>query len=91
MGGLYVGQKQDCEFWKEWYHNDMTKVSEIREAAAELPSGDRAELAAFLLGGLDNTHYAVDDAEVRRRSDELDSGAVKGLTHEEFLKACGRR
>ena len=68
----------------------MTKVAEIREAVAVLPSGERAELAAFLLGGLDNTHYWVDDDEVRRRSSELDSGEVKGLTHEEFLKACGR-
>jgi hypothetical protein len=68
----------------------MTKVAEICEAVADLPSADRAELAAFLLAGLDNTHYWVEDEEVERRRAELDSGAVKGLTHEDFLKACGR-
>jgi hypothetical protein len=68
----------------------MTKVAEIREAVVGLSSGDRAELAAFLLGGLDDTHYSVSDEEVQCRREELDSETVKGLTHEEFLEACGR-
>jgi len=68
----------------------MLKVAEIRDAVAHLPSGERAEIAAFILGGLEETHYWVDDKEVHRRSAELESGEVKALTHEEFLKACGR-
>lgn len=69
----------------------MMKVAEIRTKAAELPREDRAELAAFLLGGLNDTHHWVDDDEVIRRSEEFDSGIEKGLTQEEFMKACGRR
>ena len=69
----------------------MTKIAEIRTQAAELPREDRAELAAFLLGGLNDTHHWVDVEEVIRRSEELDSGVEKGLTQEEFMKACVRK
>ena len=68
----------------------MTKLAEIRSTLAGLPREERAELAAFLLEDLDDTHYWVDDKEIARRSEELDSGVEKGLTQEEFLKACGR-
>lgn len=44
----------------------------------------------FLLGTLDDTHHWVDDEEVLLRREELDSGEVKGLTLEEFKRACGR-
>jgi hypothetical protein len=44
----------------------------------------------FLLNGLDNTHYWVDDEEVNRRSEEMESGEVQGLSLEEFRAACGR-
>ena len=50
---------------------------------------ERAEFAAFLLGTLEQPHHWEDDAEVQRRSEELDSGTVKGLTREEFTRQCG--
>lgn len=68
----------------------MTQVAELRQAACQLSAPDRADLAAFLLGTLDETHYWVDDEEVSRRRDELNSGLVKGLSLEEFKAACGR-
>lgn len=68
----------------------MTKVAQLREAASDLSGADRAELAAFLLGTLDEAHHWVDDEEVLRRREELDSGAVRGLTLAEFKAACGR-
>ncbi len=68
----------------------MTEVAEIREAASRLSAPDKAELAAFLLGSLEDTHYWVDDEEVAKRREELDSGEVKGLSPEEFREACGR-
>ena len=68
----------------------MTEVAQIREAAARLSTPDKAELAAFLLGSLEDTHYWIDDEEVMRRRQELDSGEVQGLTPEEFRKASGR-
>ena len=68
----------------------MTQVSEIRNAAKELAPSDRAELAVFLLGSLENTHHWVEDDEVMRRRDELDSGEVEGISREEFNRQCGR-
>jgi hypothetical protein len=68
----------------------MSTISQIRETAAQLSPSERAELAVFLLNGLDNTHYWVDDEEVNRRSEEMESGEVQGLSLEEFRAACGR-
>lgn len=64
-------------------------IAEVRRAASELSEPERAELAAYLLGSLDAVHHWVDDEEVMRRSAELDSGAVQGLTREEFTRTCG--
>lgn len=68
----------------------MSTFSEIRESVVSLSKPERAELAVLLLGGLDDTHYWVDDEEIGNRSAELDSGAVIGLTKEEFRRLCGR-
>ena len=67
----------------------MVEVAELRKVTAELSTPERAELAAYLLGTLDAVHHWIEDEEVIRRSKEMDSGAVKGLTREEFTKACG--
>ena len=68
----------------------MTNLAEIRTKVAEIPREDRAELVAFLLGGLNDTHHWLDDEEVIRRSEEFEAAVEKGLTQEEFLKASGR-
>ena len=68
----------------------MTDIAQLREAAANLSTAHRAELAVYLLGTLEGTQHWVDDNEVARRRDELDSGAVTALTREEFDQACGR-
>jgi hypothetical protein len=68
----------------------MTALAQIRESIVSLSRSERAELAAFLLGGLEDTHHWVDDEEVARRSAELDSGEVEGISREEFRKLCGR-
>ena len=68
----------------------MTEVVQIKTAISLLSASDRAELAVFLLGSLEETHYWVDDDEVLRRRDELDSGSVRGLNLDEFRQACGR-
>lgn len=67
----------------------MSQILELRKAAGALSTQERAELAAFLLGSLDEVHHWVDDDEVARRSEELDSGKVRGVTREEFNRACG--
>jgi len=68
----------------------MTEVLRLREEISHLSTPDRAELAAFLLGSLDETRYWVDDEEVDRRRRELDAGQVRGLTLSEFKAACGQ-
>lgn len=68
----------------------MSEVAQLKESAARLSVAERAELADFLLDGLDGTHHWVDDDEVMRRRQELDSGEVIALTLEEFKQACGR-
>lgn len=68
----------------------MKAFAEIREAAEGLSQPERAQLAVFLLGGLEDTHHWVSDEEVERRSAELDSGEVVGVSLEEFRKLCGR-
>ena len=67
----------------------MSPILELRKAATELSAPERAELAAFLLGTLDEVHHWVDDEEVVCRSEELDSGSVKAISREEFNRACG--
>jgi hypothetical protein len=68
----------------------MTEVAQLREAASRLSAPERAELAVFLLSTLEDTHHWVEDGEVIRRREELDSGEVKGLSPDEFRRACGR-
>jgi hypothetical protein len=68
----------------------MTEVAQLKQTASRLSPSDRAELLDFLLAGLDETHHWVDDAEVIRRRDELNSGEVIALNLEEFRSACGR-
>lgn len=67
----------------------MAQIADVRQAAAELSTPERAELAAYLIDTLDSGYHWVEDAEVARRSEELDSGAVKPFTREEFNRACG--
>jgi len=68
----------------------MSQIAELRKAASELSTPERAAFAAFLLGTLEEPHLWIDDEEVKRRCDEMDSGAVEGLSHEEFIRQCGR-
>jgi hypothetical protein len=68
----------------------MSEVAQLKETASRLSVVERAELADVLLDGLDGTHHWVDDDEVMRRRQELDSGEINALTLEEFKQACGR-
>ena len=68
----------------------MSTFTDIRESVVSLSKPERAELAVLLLGSLDDTHYWVDDAEVEKRTAEMDSGAIVGVTKEVFRSLCGR-
>ncbi len=67
----------------------MSQVADLRKAVTQLPVHERAALAEFLLDNLETAPLWVDDDEVERRSQELESGAVKGLTRDEFTRLCG--
>lgn len=68
----------------------MSNVTELLQKAAELDRTDRAELVASLLEDLDPHPHWISDEEALRRLDDLKAGRVKGLSEEEFWKACGR-
>lgn len=68
----------------------MSNVVELLKEASKLDRIDRAELVSSLLEDLDpNLHY-VSDEEAIQRLEDLESGRVKGLSEEEFWKACVR-
>jgi hypothetical protein len=68
----------------------MTQVAELLKEASKLDLPDRAELVSSLLEDLDPSPHYVSDEEAFSRLQELKSGTVKGLSTEEFWKACGR-
>jgi Putative addiction module component len=68
----------------------VSPFTQIKESVAGLSKPERVELAVLLLGSLEDTHYWVDDEEVERRSAELDSGEVVGVSKDEFRRLCGR-
>ena len=64
-------------------------VSEIMTLAMTLDEGDRADLAAMILDSLDGADPNDSDedslTEAKRRAEELWSGAVKGISGDEFM------
>jgi putative addiction module component (TIGR02574 family) len=68
----------------------MTQVTALLKEASKLDLPERAELVSSLLEDLNPEPHYVSDGEVLARLEELRSGKVKGLSEEEFWKACGR-
>ncbi len=62
------------------------KLSEIEQEALALTDQDRASLAASLLGTLPPPEMDVSDEEVDAREQELDSGRVNVISHQEFVR-----
>ena len=60
-----------------------TAAHKLYDSALQLSDSERAELAAWLIESLDpevdNDVDAAWDAEIKRRIDELDSGAVAAI------------
>ncbi|MFK7909134.1 MAG: hypothetical protein AB8F34_00885 [Akkermansiaceae bacterium] len=69
----------------------MVKLLEVQKQAAELSSEDKEGLLAYLIHELPDPVRGADDAEVLRREEEMDSGAIQPISHEEFLNQVGRR
>jgi putative addiction module component (TIGR02574 family) len=62
------------------------KLAEIEQEALALSERERASLAAKLLDTLPPAGTDVSDAEIERREQELESGQVTGVLHEEFVR-----
>jgi hypothetical protein len=69
----------------------MVKLLDVQKQAAELSFEEKEGLLAYLIHELPNPVTGPDDAEVLRREETMDSGEVKPISHEEFLKQVGRR
>jgi hypothetical protein len=61
-------------------------AKQIEEQAAALPEALRAGLVCRLLQTLPASGYEVSDEEAQQRDQELESGAVEPLSHEEFVR-----
>ena len=62
------------------------KFAQIEQEALALPERDRAALAAKLLTTLPPVGTDVSDEEIGRREQELESGQVTPISHEEFVR-----
>ena len=69
----------------------MVKLLDVQKQAAELSFEEKEGLLAYLIHELPDPVMGPDDAEVLRREEKMDSGEVKPISHEEFLKQVGRR
>jgi hypothetical protein len=70
----------------------MVTLSEIQEQAMQLPSAQRASLAANLLGSLDPVLLDDDEGveEALRRDAEMDENPSLEMTLDELRAALGR-
>lgn len=62
------------------------KLAEIEQEALALPERERASLAARLLETLPPPGTDISDDEVERREQELESGKVAAISHEELVR-----
>ena len=62
------------------------ELAEIQREALALSDQDRASLAATLLDTLPPPGMDISDEEVERREQELESGQVTAISHEEFVR-----
>ena len=68
----------------------MSNLLEIQQQADRLSEEERAGLAAHLLSSVSRTFMGADNEEVDRRDQDLDSGLVTAISHEEFIRQVGR-
>lgn len=63
----------------------MIAIETLRDEVMKLPLEERAAFAAFVLDTLPPADYSVPDEEVARRWEEMDAGAVEGITMDELF------
>lgn len=70
---------------RAWYAVAM-KLADIEQEALALTKRERASLAAKLLDTLPPPGTEISDEEIERREQELNSGQVAAISHEEFVR-----
>lgn len=68
----------------------MATLLEVQKQAQDLSIEDQAGLIVHLLDRMSDAPSGPDDDEVLRRDEEMESGEVEPLTHEQFLAEFGR-
>lgn len=66
-------------------------LAEIKQSTDKLSLEDKISLADYLWTSIPQPPLGPDDEEVQRRFEELESGKVTPLTHEQLLAAVGRQ
>lgn len=66
-------------------------IAEFEKEALALPVRQRARLAASLLGTLPPPEAEISDEEVLQRDEDLESGRVEEISHEEFVRQVPRQ
>jgi hypothetical protein len=61
-------------------------LNEIQKEAIALPERERVDLVQTLLDTLPPTGFDVSDQEVALREQELETGKIEALSHEEFVR-----
>jgi hypothetical protein len=68
----------------------MSSLIEIQKEADQLSIEERAGLVTHLLASLPSGPLGADEEEADRRDEEMDSGAVKPISHAQFVSEVGR-
>lgn len=69
----------------------MATLNEISKQADALSPEEKAGLVSHILNSLPGAPAGPDDDEVFRRDEEMDSGKVQAISHEQFLAEVGRK
>jgi hypothetical protein len=69
----------------------VISIETLRKEVAKLPLEDREAFAAFVLDTLPPPDYCVSDEEVKRRWEEMESGAEPGISTEELWRRVHAR
>ena len=68
----------------------MATLSEVLRQADFLSAEERDALIVYLLHHREGAPDGIDDDQVQRREEAMDSGEVKTLSKQEFLAQVGR-
>jgi len=65
----------------------IASVSAVTEAALQLPVADRAAVLLSIFDSFPDNSASADDilAEALRRDEEIESGLVREMSHDEFI------